>query len=128
MKSVLYVLSIVLGFIACKPKQEGPSITFTSSALNNEKFTIRAIDLESAIAEGTLEGGKVTVAFDLSYPQLIAIEIDGMEQPIAFFADLTAMNVEYSPGSQPPFIITGSVYNDSLEYFGHQIGRKDAVG
>lgn len=120
MKFSVIIVAIAATIMSCSGPSTDTSLTFSSSNLKSEKITVRAIDIDTAIAEGNLKGGKITLELPIPYPQLISIEIEGQQQPIVFFGDLSRMNVEFTPENQPPFVITGSVYNDSLEYFGQK--------
>ncbi len=118
MYKAIVLAASILAFGACKKEEAKPSITINAPGVKDATFKISLTSLDSVLATSKLADGTAQLDLALQYPQLIAIEIEGVETPIVFFADLTAMTVDYDATKTPPFKITGSVYNDSLEVFG----------
>jgi len=127
MYKVLILAASVFAFTACKEEAQKPSITLITSGIEDAAVKVIYPNLDSTIATGQLVSGKMQTEISLEYPQLISIEIEGVEIPIVFFADLTAMTVNVDGTKNPPsFKITGSAYNDSLEVFGkNQTANKE---
>lgn len=118
MNKVLILLASIFFLTSCNKEESKPSVTLNTSGIEDASIKITNPSTDSVLATGNLVSGKMELEINLEYPQFISIEIDGMEIPIVFFADLTAMTVDVDGTKNPPsFKIAGSVYNDSLEAF-----------
>jgi len=127
MYKFLILASSILAFVACQKETSKPSITLHANGIADGSVKISSITPDSVIASGQLVSGKLQTEISLEYPQLITIEIEGVETPVVFYADLSQMTVDVDGTKNPPsFKITGSSYNDSLELFGkNQTANKE---
>lgn len=114
--------AFLLAMISCaEPNEDATGVTITATGIEDGSIEVllAASETDSAFATGKLVNGEAQIDFDLDYPQMIGIRFDGVQTPVIFYADQTAMTVDVDGNQMPPsFTITGSTYNDSLEAFG----------
>ncbi len=117
-----FYIVIALLIVGCaEPESDQTGVTLITSGISDGKVEVllASSQNDSAVAIGDLVSGEAQVNFDIDYPQMIGIRIEGVQTPIVFYADKTAMQVEVDGSQLPPkFTVTGSMYNDSLEAFG----------
>ena len=124
MKNLKHILiaAFALFIVACsQPDSDGPSISLTTTGIDDGKVEVllASSQTDSAVAMGQLVDGNLTLDVDLEFPQMVGLRIEGVQTPVIFFADQTAMTVDVDGNQMPPvFTVTGSIYNDSLEAFG----------
>jgi len=118
-KLILFSL-ISLALLSCSTKEEGgTSLTLNTTSISDVPVKITLPRSDSALATGVLEQGSVRLDFTLDYPQMVEVKIEGIQQPINFFADQAAMSISIDGTQMPPsFEVSGSKYQDSLMAFG----------
>lgn len=116
--------AFLLAMISCaEPEKETTGVTIKATGIADGKIEVllAASATDSAIATGEMANGEAQINFDLDYPQMIGIRFEGVQTPVIFFADQTAMTLDVDGNQMPPsFTVTGSTYNDSLEAFGQK--------
>lgn len=117
-KISILVFAAVL-FVACAKKSpEGANLSIDAPTMAADSVTVISAETDSVVAKGVLKEGKLDLVLDIEYPQMVALQFASNPQPVVFFADVAPMSVTVNFESTPPFKVTGSKYNDSLEVFG----------
>ncbi len=128
MKNLFLLPLALVFFIACTNKEaQKPMVTVTTTGIDDAAISLKLTSNDSTLASGNLVDGAATLDAPLAFPQMVLINIAGVENPIVFYADLTQMSVTIDGTSTPPsFKVTGSAYNDSLEVFGETQSKNRA--
>jgi len=79
MRKIFIVAAAVIAFTACSKKEATPGVTINTTGIKDAQVKISYTSLDSVLATTQLVDGKTQVDFTLEYPQLIAIEIEGVE-------------------------------------------------
>ena len=86
MHKLFIVAAFIFALAACSKKETKPGVTLNTTGIEDASFKISYTSLDSVLAESQLVDGKAQVDFKLAYPQLIAIEIEGVEiQHLPFY-------------------------------------------
>ena len=118
-KFFLFIISFAFLFSCSQPEQTGPSLAVNTTGVTDVAVKLTLPRSDSVLAQGVLSNGTVLMNFALSFPQMVELKIEGIQQPINFFADQTAMTLTLDGSKTPPtFEVNGSAYQDSLMAYG----------